>query len=189
MYNGHRPASGSFATEDDGVALRELAWGQYKKKIDRWFFWAATYYDDYQSGRGLNDLFHNALTYGTAATVDAVVGETGWNHSNGDGVLMYPGTDTVFPADSYGVDGPIASLRMKHWRRGIQDVDYLTLANAINPTAVQAILNQAVPKALWENGVANPSDPTYQLCDVSWPTNPDTWESLRSQLAHIIDGL
>jgi hypothetical protein len=189
MYNGHRPASGSFATEDDGVALRELAWGQYKKGISRWFFWAATYYDDTQSGRGLNDLFNNALTYGTVTSYDAVVGETGWNHSNGDGVLMYPGTDTAFPADSYGVDGPMASLRLKHWRRGIQDVDYLSLAAAINPAAVQAIINAAVPKVLWENGVANPSDPTYQLCDVSWSTDPDTWESYRAQLAHIIDGL
>src|SRR5688500_2084680 len=27
-YNGARPASGTFALEDDGIALRELAWGQ-----------------------------------------------------------------------------------------------------------------------------------------------------------------
>jgi len=28
VYNGHRPATGSFATEDDGVAPRMLAWVQ-----------------------------------------------------------------------------------------------------------------------------------------------------------------
>ncbi|MGD2147989.1 MAG: hypothetical protein PVH41_14940, partial [Anaerolineae bacterium] len=48
MYNGARPASGSFATEDDGVALRELAWGQYKEGVDRWFYWESTYYVNYQ---------------------------------------------------------------------------------------------------------------------------------------------
>ena len=48
LYNGLRPASGSFAIEDDGVALRELPWGQYKKHVDRWFFWDATYYGNYQ---------------------------------------------------------------------------------------------------------------------------------------------
>jgi hypothetical protein len=46
MYNGTRPASGSFATEDDGVALRELAWGQYKKGIDRWFYCSNSKYGD-----------------------------------------------------------------------------------------------------------------------------------------------
>ncbi|MFM7621769.1 MAG: hypothetical protein ACKO57_02170, partial [Alphaproteobacteria bacterium] len=32
----------SFATEDDGVALRTLPWIQMKKGIARWFFWNAT---------------------------------------------------------------------------------------------------------------------------------------------------
>jgi hypothetical protein len=30
------------------VALREQPRGQYKKRIDRWFWWEATYYDDNQ---------------------------------------------------------------------------------------------------------------------------------------------
>ena len=187
MYNGHHPASGSFATDDDGVALRELAWGQYKKKVHRWFFWAACYYNDYQSGRGQSDVFSNAVTFGTATTQDPVIGETGWNHTNGDGLLLYPGTDTVYPSNSYGVKGPIASLRLKHWRRGIQDIDYVTLASAINPTRVQQLVNQAVPKVLWENGVTNPSDPTYWLGPTSWSTNPDNWEAIRAELADIIE--
>jgi hypothetical protein len=187
LYNGHRPASGSFATEDDGIALRELPWGQYKKKIDRWFFWQSTYYDDFQSGRGQNSLFQNAVTFGGADSTDPVLGETGWNHSNGDGVLIYPGTDKLFPADSYNVQGPIASLRLKHWRRGIQDVDYLVLAAAFNPTRVQQIVNLMVPKVLWENGVNNPADPSYVLCDISWSTKPGDWESARAELATIIE--
>ena len=39
--------------------------------------------------------------------------------------------------------GPFASLRLKLWRRGIQDVDYLTLAAAINPSAVARRLADA----------------------------------------------
>ena len=65
-YNGQRPGAGSCATEDDGVALREQPWGQYKKKIDRWFWWEATYYDDNQQGLGTVDLFNSADTFGTA---------------------------------------------------------------------------------------------------------------------------
>jgi len=186
VYNGHRPASGSFATDDDGVALREMAWVQYKKNINRWYFWESTYYNNYQGGMGETNVFENAQTFGTSSKTDPVVGQTGWNYANGDGVLMYPGTDQVYPADSYGVDGPLASLRLKTWRRGLQDVDYLTLASAINPAAVQVIVSSMVPKALWEYGVTDPNDPTWVRTDISWPINPDTWEAARQQLANII---
>lgn len=187
FYNGQRPASGSFCTEDDGVALRELAWGQYKHRINRWFYWESTYYNDFQSESGETDLFKQAKTFGAREEFDPVDGETGWNYTNGDGVLFYPGTDRVFPANSYGVNGPLASLRLKHWRRGIQDVDYLTLAAALDPAAVSAIVGRMVPKALWEYGIREESDPTYQFTDISWSTNPDAWEAARAQLADIIE--
>ena len=54
----------------------------------------------------------------------------------------------MYAADSYGVDGPFASLRMKDWRRGIQDVDYLALAAAVDPGAVQNLVNRMVPERL-----------------------------------------
>jgi len=186
VYNGKRPANGSFAIEDDGVALRELAWGAYKKNVYRWFFWESTYYNDYQSGRGDTNVFQNAQTFGAVSGTDAVLGETGWNHSNGDGVLFYPGTDTIYPSESYGLNGPIASLRLKQWRRGIQDVDYIVLAKAINPTQVTTILNRMVPKALWEYDVNDPGDPTWKRTDISWSINPDDWEAARAELAAII---
>ena len=186
MYNGHRPATASFATEDDGIALRELAWAQYKKHINRWFFWESTYYNNYQGGMGETNVFQTAQTFGSKGAVDGVLGETGWNYSNGDGVLFYPGTDTVYPADSYGVNGPFASLRLKAWRRGVEDVDYLALAAAVDPAQVQAIVNQMVPKALWEYGVNDINDPTYVLTDVSWSNDPQLWEAARLQLANII---
>ena len=188
MYNSARPASGSTATEDDGIALRERAWGQFKKHINRWFFWETTYYNNSQGGTGETNVFQTAQTFGGNTSVDPVLGATGWNYANGDGVLFYPGTDTLYPADSYGVDGPFASLRLKYWRRGIQDVDYLTMATGINPTTTQNIVNQIVPKVLWEYGVDNPSDPTYVHTDISWSNNPDVWEAARLQLANILAG-
>ena len=188
-YNGKRPGSGSFATEDDGVALRELPWGQYKMGVDRWFFWESTYYRDFQKDGGReNDLFHDARTMGRIDHVDPVAGKVGYDTSNGDGVLFYPGTDLSFPDDSYGLQGPIASLRLKHWRRGIQDVDYLTLASKIDPVRTKAIVNAMIPKVLWENGVDNPKDPTYVYTDLSWSNDPDVWEAARTQLADIIEG-
>ena len=206
MYNGRRPASGTFVTDDDGVALRELPWGQYKKGISRWFYWHGAYYNNFQGGPASRDLsqvdpqgpnyrsgsqtnlFKSAMTFGGHTHFDPVYGESGWNYSNGDGVLFYPGTDQIFPDENRGLMGPIASLRLKHWRRGIQDVIYLEQAMAVDAAATQAIINEMVPEAMWEVGVANPEDPTYVHKPPSWSTNPDDWEDARRRLANIILG-
>ena len=187
-YNGGRPGSGSFATEDAGVALRELPWGQYKKSIGRWFFWEATYYDNYQWTGAQTNLFTTAQTFGPApqASLEQNYGMANF-YSNGDGVLFYPGTDLIYPASSYGISGPITSLRLKQWRRGIQDVDYLVMASQINQTAVQNLVSQMVPAALWENQCADPAnDCSYFVGPVTWSEKPDDWESARRNLADII---
>lgn len=186
MYNGYRPASGTLTTEDDGIALRELAWGQYKMKVERWFIWESTYYNNFQGGLGETNLFEQAQTFGGRSDRDLVMGQTGWNYNNGDGVLFYPGTDKLFPTESYELPGPIASLRLKHWRRGLQDCDYLKLAAAIDPERVDDIVQRMVPKILWEYGIDNEDDPTWVRTDISWSTNPDDWEAARRELAQII---
>ncbi len=191
-YNGARPASGTFCTEDDGVALWVNGWIQHKKKIDRWFYWESTYYNNYQAGQGETDVFTRAQTYGDReADPDLAFarGETGWNYTNGDGVLFYPGTDHLYTWQSYGVDGPFASLRLKHWRRGIQDADYLALADAADSSATQVVIQRMVPKVLWENGVESEEDPTFVYTDISWSVDPDDWEKARGDLADIITGV
>jgi hypothetical protein len=189
MYNGQRPATGTFATEDDGIALRVLAWGQYKMDVDRWFYWESTYYDNYQAGLGQTNVYQIAQTYGSYDRNDEILGKTGWNYFNGDGVLLYPGTDHHFTEENYGIKGPFASLRLKHWRRGIQDVDYLTMAEKIDPTRTAEIVNEIIPTILWEVGCE-----TYQgecdgwiNTDISWSTDPDVWEAARAELADIIE--
>ena len=192
LYNSNRPASGSFAIEDDGVALRELAWGQYKMGIDRWFYWESTYYQNYQcygdSPEAHTNVYQQAQTFGCHDYDDPELGATGWNYLNGDGVLIYPGTDTRYPSESYDLLGPIASLRLKHWRRGIQDVDYLTLAAQVDPARTARIVERMIPRVLWEVGVTDPGDPSWVLADISWPTDPDDWEAARAELADIIEG-
>ena len=187
MYAAYRPNVGSMAIEDDGVSPRVTAWAQFKKKVERWFYWESTYYENFQGGTGQTNVFQSAFTFGGHSGYDNVLGETGWNYGNGDGVLFYPGTDLTFPSDSYGVNGPFASLRLKHWRRGIQDVDYLTLAAEIAPGRVAEIVGTMIPKILWEYGVDDPGDPTWIRTDISWSTDPDVWEAARAELADIIE--
>jgi hypothetical protein len=173
-YNGTRPGVGSFVTEDEGVALRELPWVQYKMGVSRWLYWMV-------NGAGS---FQNANTWGTITGQDDMIGAAGG--SNGESVLFYPGTNVNDKSNPYNVDGPFASERLKSWRRGIQDVDYLTMAATADPEAVKTLVSQMVPKALWEVGVGDPKDPTWVVAGISWPTDPDAWESARAQLATII---
>ena len=78
---------------------------------------------------------------------------------------------------------------MKFWRRGIQDVDYLTLASKINPRKTDSIISEIIPKVLWEYGKGEKSDindPTWVKHNISWSDDPDVWETARSSLADII---
>lgn len=186
-YNGSRITTGSFMIEDEGASLRALGWTHFKHKVTRWFYWHSTHYQNTSHVSYENNVFRQAWTFGRKNPAPHVkFGDTGYNYSNGDGVLFYPGTDRRFPEDSHGLDGPIASLRLKLWRRGIQDVDYLAMASKISPGAVEAIVAGMVPKSLWEVGVTNPFDPTYVHADASWSIDPDAWEAARRKLASII---
>ena len=167
--------------EDDGVALREVAWAQYKKNIDRLFYWYST---AYSYGKAEPNLFEQAATFGvTPYTADTVRGEWSEGHTNGEGVLFYPGTDVLYPKDSYGVVGMFASLRLKYWRRGIQDIDYVTLAAAIDPEKTQKIVDRMVPRAFWDYKDLG----GWMIDDICWSINPDDWESAREQLSQIIE--
>jgi len=188
MYNGFRPATGSFATEDDGTSLRALAWTQFKMGIERWFYWESTYYENFHAGEGPTDLFSQAQTFGKQMKFHPEHGLNGWNYSNGDGVLFYPGSDKVFPARDLGLRGPLASLRMKHWRRGLQDAEYLALAAKVDEKKTRAIVARILPKALWEYGRSSESDPTWVRTPVSWSPDPDVWEAARAELADLIEG-
>ncbi|MBT9555038.1 MAG: DUF4091 domain-containing protein [Myxococcales bacterium] len=187
VYNGARPATGSLALEDEGVALRMWGWAQFKKQVRRWFVWESTYYENFQGGTGPTDVFVTARTFGGQGGYDDVLGETGWNYTNGDGVLFYPGIDRVFPNSSLELEGPVASLRLKYWRRGLFDHDYLTLAAKVNPSATDAIVRSMIPVVLWEVDIDQPLDPTYRHMDISWNTDPDAWESARAALADLIE--
>jgi hypothetical protein len=182
MYNDGRPGVGSSMTEDDGVAFRTMPWAQFKKNVSNWFYW-------YANPDNATDWFRTATTWGDQTQYDNSIGWTGSNGtSNGNGLLVYPGTN-VYGQTSFGsgVDGPIASLRLKEWRRGLQDADYLALAKQIDAGATNSIINAAMPKALWENPAPG-GDPSWFNGPISWSSNPDDWEAKRAQLATIITG-
>jgi len=65
----------------------------------------------------------------------------------GNGVMVYPGNQL----DKLGftkVPGPIPSMRLKTWRRGLQDAELFYLAKEKNADAAQKLIRSIIPDAL-----------------------------------------
>ncbi|MBK8481663.1 MAG: DUF4091 domain-containing protein [Proteobacteria bacterium] len=166
IYNGVRPFSGSFVVDDVAVSPRVNAWIQYKYGIERWFYWESTYYSDAQGGRGPIDVFSEPITFSNGDG----------DRLNGDGLLFYPGRDLLFPAQDQGFDLPLPSIRLKNWRRGLQDVEYLVLARrAGHGAAVDRLLRTLIPRAL--------ADETEASAPVAWPEEGERWLLARRLVA------
>jgi len=106
---------------------------------------------------------------------------------NGDGNLFYPGKEVnyVVPANAYGsstpaaVYGPIASLRVKALRDGMEDYELLALAAKRDPNAAMQVAIQ-----VGCNGIASPGDRTNN-CFHNWNKDPNAVRAARAQLAAI----
>ena len=195
VYNSARPFAGSLMIDDSGTAPRQLAWAGAAWRLDEWFVWAGTYYCDYQKRGscdggerpGTIDLYADADTFHASDTVDP---HWGRGVNNGNGVLFYPGADRRKPATKpfRDIDGPVASVRLKLLRRGLQDLAYIRLAEAVSPGRWRQVMGTVVDKALWDFGVTNPNDPTYVHSTACRSDDPADWETARALLASIILG-
>jgi hypothetical protein len=165
VYNGVRPYSGSFAIDDVAISPRVNPWIQHAHGVPRWFYWEATYYEDFQGGRSHIDVFRDTPSF-TNRHGDRV---------HGDGLLMYPGRDHLFPGSDLGVDRPLPSIRLANWRRGVQDVAYLQLVRAAGyGDLVDRLVATMLPRSLGD-GVRD-DDP------VSWPEDGERWLAARRAL-------
>ena len=139
-YNGHLPQTASFLTDTPAVGPRVNGWLSGMFDIGRWFFWETTFwYDDNRGGRGPYDPFVTAETFHNADG----------DYSMGDGLLLYPGKQVdMFTSHSLGFDGVLASIRLKNWRRGVEDAGYFQLAHAKDPARAEAIARGLLPVVL-----------------------------------------
>lgn len=169
IYNGVRPHTGTFVTDDVAVSPRVNPLIQHKYGIPRWFYWESTYYNDFQGGRGNVNVFQDPINFTNS-----------WgDEMNGDGLLIYPGRDFVFPAEDRGIDGPLPSIRLKNWRRGVQDVEYLVLARQAGEGALaDEVLGTLVPRALDEDGLSGGEA-------VPWEEDGEVWLQQRRRLADL----
>ena len=110
--------------------------------------------------------------------------ESGGNIS-GNGYIFYPGEqkDYTGTADDKGLQGPIASIRMKAWRRGQQDYEYLWLAKQEGKD-VTGIVNNIVPHAFNDFGGSY----TGHNQQPDWAQRGATFETARKSLAVMLSG-
>lgn len=198
-YNSGTIGQGEiFAYEAEGYVPQANYWGYWKKLCpggvcrSLHFMWEGNYFRDVNNGgqpnNSDNDLFNTAKTYGfdISPSTSSQFGHIGAHYSQGDGVLSYPGTDTVFANPSFGFPGAIAAFTLKQVRDGINTVDYLNMAYAVDPASTTAIVNSLYPKALWEVTCFDTADCTYSYGDRSWSYGTDTYVRARERLALII---
>lgn len=170
VYAGNRPQTPMDVIDEYGVALRLKPWIAYKCDVSRWFTWESTHWEPNQN-EVPNDQPKNVF-------VDPVTFYAGYEGSrgNGDGTLFYPGEDYVFPTENRGYPGPMSSIRMKMYRRGVQDYEYMWLAQKSGHGAeVAAALEAALPDVMWDAAVV----PT-------WSNSNAVYERVRAQLAAMI---
>ena len=89
---------------------------------------------------------------------------------------MYPGEDRLHLEQDRGVLGPIATIQLANFRRGLQDHQYLTLARKLGLDAVvDEVLKEIVPRVFSDAGER-----------VSFPETGDPYEGARLRLARAI---
>lgn len=91
----------------------------------------------------------------------------------GNGVLVYPGNQL----DKIGREnspGPVPSMRLKSWRRGLQDAELYFIARDQSPTEAEALIKQQIPSALTQGSGA-----------ASWSSDSTDWIDFHRQLLEL----
>jgi hypothetical protein len=156
-YNGRPPEAGSMVLDAEGSALRTWGWIAERYHVELWYAWEGLYFSDRYNGGGASDVMHEPITFDERR-------KGGSDFGNGDGVLAYP--------------GPLASLRLKVLRRGLQDRLLLEELDSLGGSdTAREIVRHVIPTALGEAGAK-----------AAWPTTEVAWERARSQVLDAIEG-
>jgi len=153
IYNGRQPYTGTFLTDIEAVSIRVNGWIAGMHDVGRWFYWHSTFWrDGNDGGRGAFDPFVTTETFHNPYA----------DWCAGDGVLLYPGQQQdAFSAHSLGFAGVLSSIRLKNWRRGIEDAGYLQLARAMDDSGAMAVAKRLVPQVLTSASALSGSAPGW----------------------------
>lgn len=177
FYNGGRPAAGAIVIDSPATDPRASIWAAFKHDVEVYFYWHAVHWR-HNSQKRVGDRNQNvwaeSITFDNRAQPDKAIDDQGYIH--GDGVLLYPGEERVHPEEDRGLAGPVSTVQLANFRRGLQDHQYLTLARDLGlDREVRDALETIVPRVFSDAGER-----------VSFPQHGDPYEEARGRLARAI---
>ncbi len=159
FYQGSEPWIGAENLDNEAVGLRTWAWIAWKYRVDCWHNWC--------SGRWSSENIFLWPNNGGS--------RQHWR-PNHNGVMIFPGR-------LLGADELFPSIRLKAYRRGNTDYEYLVLLKALGGGAeADGIVNSVVRRALGEAGKERSRIGAFG----DWSHDPDEWERARHKLAAAI---
>lgn len=193
VWTYNRGHAGAPYVDAPGVALRTHAWAGFVTGVRAWYFWGATYVVDLQNqwrkhrhevrknpSQFVTDLWNDPLTFDESKKLrdDGSSYPLDWSlRLNGDGVLIYPGTEA-------GIDGPLAGFRLKNLRQGAQDFEYLYLLEKMGKRSEA----EAIARSLLGNlrAAAESSDGQAGGAVFHYELDGAKWDSARIELGRIL---
>jgi hypothetical protein len=172
FYNGGRPQGGAITIDAPATDARATIWAAFKHDVRVYFYWHSVHWRHNSQKRGERNqnVWANSITFDNRQEP----GDAGFIH--GDGVLMYPGEERLHPEEDRGVSGPVGTIQLANFRRGLEDHQYLTLARKLGlESEVTNALQTIVPRVFSDAGER-----------VSFPETGDPYERVRLQLARAI---
>ncbi|MFD2745417.1 glycoside hydrolase domain-containing protein [Paenibacillus yanchengensis] len=153
----------AYHLDDDLISARVVPWMQHAYGIEGNLYWAVNIYAKYNgTAYQTRDIWNDPLAFPGA---------------NGDGYILYPGA-------KYGMNSPIATLRLQAIRDGNQDYEYLWLLEDLVNKAAQQLEIEVSTKELIQ--------PYYDRLFTnvkSFTKNVEELQRVRSEVADFIEEL
>jgi len=178
FYNGGRPAGGAITIDAPATDARATIWAAFKHDVRVYFYWHAVHWrhNSQKQGERNQNVWAETVTFDNRKQTNKSIDDQGYIH--GDGVLIYPGEERLHGGEDRGIAGPIATVQLANFRRGLQDHQYLSMARALGlNSVVDEVLTAIVPRVFSDAGDR-----------VSFPETGAPYESARLRLARAIAG-
>lgn len=175
-YNGSRPYLGIVTIDAPAADARSVMWAAFKEGIPTFFYWHGVhwFHNSQKQGDRRQNVWANPITFDNRGQP----GKEGTGFAYGDGVLIYPGLELLHPEEDRGIAGPVSTVQLANYRRGLQDHLYLTLARKAGlDSLVDEALRAVVPRVF--------SDATET---VGYSEAGGDYEAVRLKLARAIAG-
>ena len=176
FYNGGRPAGGAITIDAPATDARATIWAAFKHDVRVYFYWHSVHWrhNSQKVGEREQNVWADTITFDNRKQANRTPDDAGYIH--GDGVLIYPGEERLHPDQDRGIPGPISTIQLANFRRGLQDHQYLTLARRLGlKTVVDEVVTAIVPRVFSDAGER-----------VSFPETGDPYEAARVKLAAAI---